>query len=104
MSSSAGLIFTTRTAIPTSGPTALPQASSTYVSKWSAFLNQFSLLEAREQENFASLDIKMDCAGLQFDISARILKLDMKVEADARKFHEKILGMGVRPLGAPSDA
>jgi len=39
----AGLIFTTRTAIPTSGPTALPQASSTYVSKWSSFLNQFSV-------------------------------------------------------------
>lgn len=39
----AGLIFTTLTAIPTSGPTALPKASNTYISQWSAFLNQFSV-------------------------------------------------------------
>ena len=38
-----GLIFNTRTSIPTSGPTALPKASSTYISKWSAFLNQTSV-------------------------------------------------------------
>ncbi len=38
-----GLIFNTRTAIPTSGPTALPRASNTYVARWSAFLNQTSV-------------------------------------------------------------
>lgn len=36
-------IFNTRTAIPNGRSTALPQASNTYISNWSAFLNQTSV-------------------------------------------------------------
>ena len=63
-------IFNTLTAIPNNSNTALPKATNTYISKWSAFLNQTGVWNTSTAPNGSTVDLSRT---LTFDQTYTVL-------------------------------